>query len=518
MRKVLLFLSIFTVSFLPALSCQAQSQRGDILFQTGFNSAAQLKTYLHFDAKKMQLDKSTSPSSLRVECPTTNGISDAKLSIPLPIKKLRGMRVKFSATVKAQDVAKPAYSYNGVKVMLNIVLPNGQTYPQLNGVRGTFDWKRIQWEATIPANATAVYLVLGLENTTGTAWFNDVRISLVKKLRNRPAQPVSGPVYTGHPGIPRLRGAMIPANLSSESAHVLGKEWNANLVRYQLLWHGYGKNEADLQEGVYDKWLDKKLDELDAFLIDAKKDGLMVVIDLHTPPGGRSSNTSDRIFQEKKYQDMLLTVWNKISRRYKSKKIIWGYDLVNEPIEGMVSDDLLDWHDLATKVAQTIRHNDPDHAIIVEPANGDLNYFESLGPIPVSGVVYSFHIYDPFPYTNQGISKPVGLTYPSKQWNKDTLRETLHPIIQFQHDYNVHIYIGEAGVVRWAPGAAQWLSDVLDIFEENGWDWTYHAFREWQGWSVELSANQKDLTPSTTPTDRQKVILSWFAKNQKPRW
>jgi hypothetical protein len=26
------------------------------------------------------------------------------------------------------------------------------------------------------------------------------------------------------------------------------------------------------------------------------------------------------------------------------------------------------------------------------------------------------------------------------------------------------------------------MRDAIELFEEAGWDWTYHAFREWQGW------------------------------------
>src|SRR5690606_37499685 len=97
------------------------------------------------------------------------------------------------------------------------------------------------------------------------------------------------------------------------------------------------------------------------------------------------------------------------------------------------------------------------------------------------------HFYMPWSYTAQGVNgMPTGLQYPGvikgKSWNKTQIRESLRQVIEFQHDYNVQIYVGEAGVVRWAPGAAQWLNDVISVFEENGWDWTYHAFREWHGW------------------------------------
>ena len=30
------------------------------------------------------------------------------------------------------------------------------------------------------------------------------------------------------------------------------------------------------------------------------------------------------------------------------------------------------------------------------------------------------------------------------------------------------------------------IRDCIAVFEELGWDWTYHAYREYQGWSVQL--------------------------------
>ena len=60
------------------------------------------------------------------------------------------------------------------------------------------------------------------------------------------------------------------------------------------------------------------------------------------------------------------------------------------------------------------------------------------------------------------------------------------------------------------------IRDLIDLFEEYGWDWSYHAFREWAGWSVEHTTDPKDWQPSPTPTNREKLLKAWFAKNQRP--
>ncbi|HWH70495.1 MAG TPA: hypothetical protein VNT26_14000, partial [Candidatus Sulfotelmatobacter sp.] len=100
------------------------------------------------------------------------------------------------------------------------------------------------------------------------------------------------------------------------------------------------------------------------------------------------------------------------------------------------------------------------------------------------------------------------------------LERALQPVIDFQQRYNVHIYIGEFSAIRWAPehSAGRYLSDLIEIFEAQGWDWSYHAFREWNGWSVEHGADPQDNQPAPAPTDRQQLLLKWFGRNQKPQW
>lgn len=104
-----------------------------------------------------------------------------------------------------------------------------------------------------------------------------------------------------------------------------------------------------------------------------------------------------------------------------------------------------------------------------------------------------------------------------KPWDKAQLEKALQPVINFQNRFRVHIYIGEFSAIRWAPdhSACRYLSDLIDIFESQGWDWSYHAFREWSGWSVEHGPDRQDTQPVSSPTDRQRLLCRWFALNRK---
>lgn len=458
--------------------------------------------------------------SLRVEAPA-GAVNPASVRIALPLEPLRGARVQVEALVKADGVTAPPKPWNGIKVMLHTRSPDGDQWAQQNNVAGSFDWKRVGFSARVSAGADLVELVLGLEAVQGVAWFDDVKVTVTAAPRVRPTNAPSGPVFKGH-SLPRLRGVMISPGVTEADLMTLG-EWGANHVRWQLLWGGFPNGPADRGDlTAYDAWLDGALRQLDGLLPVCERLGIKVLIDLHTPPGGRNEAKECRLFHEQRFQESLIAWWEKIARRYRGSKTVWGYDLVNEPVEGLVGTGLMSWPALASETARRVRALDAEHAIVLEPEPwGGPEALAEFEPIPVPGVVYSVHMYQPFKFTHQGVyDDPVGVRYPGeidgRKWDKDQLRRALRPVIEFQRDYGAHIYIGEFSAIRWAPddGAFRYLRDVIEICEEQGWDWAYHAFREWQGWSVEHGGDRRDTARSPTPTSREKLLREWFAKNR----
>jgi len=473
---------------------------------------------------------------LLVDLPAAEGQKSWYVRRALPVEQIRGTKVGVECRIRADGVAQPPHNWNGVKCMVHTVSPLGPQWVHSHPLWGTFDWRPVGFVAEIPPDATEAWLVLGLENTHGRAWFDDLRVRVVGHRRRRPAtqpsvsEPTAPAVKTGPqaatPGLPpgvRLRGTMISPQVTEEDLRVLGGQWKANHVRWQLLWGGFPHgpaDRADVQE--YEAWLESALQHLDRLLPVCRELGIKVCIDLHTPPGGRDPDSVYRMFRQKQFQETFVRVWEKMARRYRDESAVWGYDLVNEPVEGLVPDGLLDWRALAELTARRIRRIDPHHAIIVEPVPwGVPEGLDWLEPLDVPGVVYSAHMYMPFPFTHQGIhGNPAGVSYPGqiagRYWDKQALREALRPVIEYQKDYQAPIYIGEFSAIRWAPGksAYNYLRDVIEIFEEHGWHWAYHAFREWDGWSVEHGPDPKDPKPTTQPTDRQLLLRQWFEKNR----
>ncbi len=516
---------LLAVFLLPLSFCLAQPvPRGHVFFFEDFEPANALSRW----SGKAEIEAGQAGHMLKIERKDANS-SSGTISIKLPVEQMRGYQVHGTARIRGQGVSKKPNPWNGVKFMLVIETPGGRQWPQAPDVpEGTFDAQTFRLFTRVPKDATGATLVLGLEQVTGAVWFDDVRISAGRPpIKDVPPAPADKPIYTGH-SIPRLRGAMISPNIDEAGLRTLGQEWNANLIRWQLIRTGMKSGQTPSLDS-FDPWIQGELARLDKALPLCQKYGICVVVDLHSPPGGQATSggyqgSDAGLFTSKAAQDKFVQTWRHIAKRYKGHPMIWGYDLANEPVEGAVADDCDDWHSLATRTAKAIREIDADRAIIVEPADwGGPQGLLDFQPLDVPNIVYSVHMYIPHQFTHQGVHGPSQpLVYPGrvagKQWDKAALEEALRPAIEFQRKYRVHIYLGEFSAIRWAPDNSgyRYLKDCIEIFEKYGWDWSYHAFREWSGWSVEHSEDPQIAKPVATPTDRQKLLCEWFAKNQKP--
>ncbi len=520
------WLSAIVLALLQGVVCAEERPllpRSHVLFSTDFEGPDALKGW----SGKAGLEPGfEGGQALCIERPAGSPEGSSTVQFTLPVETMRGYLVNFSATIRAENVSAKPQPWNGVKFMAPIVAEDGPSWPAAETPVGTFGWKRFSFAARVPNDAKSISLCLGLELVTGKAWFDNVRVSVGKPPIVVKPRSVIGPVYKGH-DLPRLRGAMVSPEIDEASLRLFGQEWKANLIRWQLIRRGRIADPLDLD--AYNQWLRSALAQFDAALPLCEKYGLRVVLDLHSPPGGQSTSggyagSDHGLFTNAACQERFVALWEEIARKYRNAKAIWGYDLANEPVEDVIEEGLADWQELAQRTAKAIRAIDPKRTIIVEPANwGSPDGLKDFQPLDVPNVVYSVHMYVPGAFTHQGVhGGNRRYVYPGeiegKRWDKAALEAALKPAIDFQKAYGVHIYLGEFSAIRWAPdhSACRYLRDLIEIFEAHDWDWTYHAFREWDGWSVEHGPDPKDHRPSPTPTDRQRLLRSWFDKNAAP--
>ncbi|MBP5543006.1 MAG: cellulase family glycosylhydrolase [Kiritimatiellae bacterium] len=490
---------------------------------------------------------------LIIDIPAEAYPADAVAEADLPAALFDGAE-GFSMAIDAEGkaLAKPTKGYLGLKFQFHLKenATGREAWPNTRNRIGDFQFGELRNDTTFGGgHPDSITLMLGLQGTSGRVEFD------LSTLRGAPSLGLFQRINqdwivrypdTGMAGTPQsnllqgssdlagspqpggrrgepLRGVMLPGRNPTEDDFATLAEWGVTLVRYQMIrnWSGVGDNR-DIPEFL--SWLDGKLDCLEQVVLPcARKHGIKVVVDLHVPPGGRDAVREMSMFREKEYADAFIDIWRRIATRFKGNSdVIYGYDLINEP--NQLDRALFDYWTLQRLAAEAIREIDPNTAIIMESNGWDsAATYAYLSPLAMDNVIYQVHCYTPMEFTHQGVyGAPKDIKWPdeSKGWNKDFLRMTLQPVRDFEARHGAKIYVGEFSAAAWAPGAEQYLRDCISLFEEYGWDWTYHAFREASVWDVEKAGEHFDSMKPTPDTPRKQVLLEGFAAatGRQPLW
>ena len=426
--------------------------------------------------------------------------------------------VEWQVRVRGRGIKKPAKPYLGVKAMLVYDEAGGERrYPGPIGATGDFGWITIRYRTAFRngVRGNMAKLVLGLQETEGEVEYDLSSLRIASAAT--PAEQIDGTrtcKYTPRvTALPQLRGVMSPSRPMNEDDFVKLHEWGVKLLRYQMnrFWNLHYANR-DLQD--YDKWLDSKLDHLNSTVLPlAARYGIKVAIDLHMPPGGKASDGEMNMFYEPEYAAHFVECWREIARRFKGHPSLYGYDILNEPIQTYNPTDELGWWGLQKKAAEAIRAIDPTTPIIVEANHADSpDGFAEMPVLDIDDVIYEVHLYSPMEFTHQGVSKsrphvPARWPDAAKGWDGTYLRQELEKVRKFQLKHDARIFVGEFSAIAWAEDAEKWMEDAISIFSEYGWDWTYHAYGEFEGWSVEHSAERPyDFHPADD-TPRKAALL-----------
>ncbi|NMC47523.1 MAG: glycoside hydrolase family 5 protein [Chloroflexi bacterium] len=209
---------------------------------------------------------------------------------------------------------------------------------------------------------------------------------------------------------------------------------------------------------------------------------------------------NDTVWSDPQAQTAWAEMWQYTADRYKDNPVVVGYKLMVEPNAADIlygidspgeffraySGSLSDWVTFYPKIVSAIREVDNETPILVG-ADGysSVAWLPYLTPADAENMVYVAHQYMPYDtYTHQ--STRAKNSYPSQfdvnndgdqeNFDKHYLSNLLQPVRQYQKKYTVPIAIDEFGVKRWVPGAADYLIDLLDLFEQAGWN---YAIWEW---------------------------------------
>ena len=439
----------------------------------------------------------------------------AEGSFPIDLTPYRNCEIAISIRARAEDVAKPKLHYMGIKFMLKYQGADKKWYyPECNHLSGSFD-KELVIRHVVAGDAGAAAIIMTLSQASGKIIYDlsTLKIRIVSRKKNpdlicRYSDAVRNrPVHRG------VMSPCIGADREENFAEL--KKWNANLMRFQINIGG----PAEKDPALYNKYLRRYIDEITPRVLDlGQKYGVKIIIDLHMVPGGGQMRGGETIFDSEESVAEFCRIWEEIATKFKDHPALYGYDLFNEPSQTKPAK--FDYWEVQRLAAEKIRKIDPETPIYIQSNMLASPYtFDTLSPIDLNNIIYEVHCYDPFLYTHSPYTKEDRLAgkprpvYPDDYWNADSIKGHLDKVIAFAHHHKAKIYVGEFSARAGAPGAAQYLKDSIAAFEEQGWDWTYHAFREGNIWSVEHDGPSDDELVPTPDTDRKQVLLEAFRKN-----
>ena len=408
------------------------------------------------------------------------------------LAQFEGRTLSASVLARAETLSTPERSTYGIKVMLVFQDPetDAYRYPEAPRPAAPFEWRTMEVVDTVSGGARSERgrLWLGLQGVSGRVQFD---LSTAEVVNGDPLFPqVNGDLtcdYTDRvSAAPQKRGVMLPGKACTENDFQTLCEWGVTLVRYQMT-EGPTPSSGETTEAYlsrYRTWLGGKLDHLDHDVLPwAVRYGMEVVVDLHTPPGGNDG----RMMNDESLATEFISLWRGIATRFLGRAGIYGYDLWNEP--NQTGPALYDYWTLQRLAAEAVRAVDPETPIVVESNKKDSPLtFSYLSPMALTNVIYQLHMYEPGSYTHQGVAGETNfeiIDYPREGRDKAYLEQVLSAARAFETAHGAKIYVGEFSAPSWAGGVETYLADLMDIFRSYGWDWTYHAFREWAGWSVE---------------------------------
>ncbi len=447
-----------------------------------------------------------------------NAVAEADLPADL-FADAEGFSISISA--KGQALAKPTKSYLGLKFQMHWrdEKSGREGWPNCRNRIGDFTETELRADGSFNgAHPDTVTLMLGIQSSTGRVEFD------LSTLCGAPSpglfRRINQDFIVRYPADAArtkktLRGCMLPGRATTEDDIETLHQWGATMARFQIMrnWSGNDDNQ-DLAE--YAAWIDSRIDNLEDVLRWARARGMKIVVDVHVPPGGkRASDREMNMLHNDVFANAWIDTWRRIATRLRGNHdVIYGYDLINEPHQHDRAKN--DYWSLQRRAAEVVRAIDPDTPIVIESNGSDApGPYEYLSPLRMDNVIYQVHVYAPMAFTHQGVhGSPVGAKWPDpeQKWDIEYLRKVLVPVREFEKRHHAKIYVGEFSAIAWAEGAENYIRDCISLFEEYGWDWTYHAFREWKGWSVEHEGpDEKNMVPSAD-NPRKRALLDGFAR------
>lgn len=301
---------------------------------------------------------------------------------------------------------------------------------------------------------------------------------------------------------------------------------HVNAVALALSVRSTAEFENMTPEGAWNTnimWADSMLDACKRYGIE----GIITFTEVPIDPSKGYNETKPEFWENPFSREEAVRLAGKLAKHFSSRgKELGAYEILSEPVvyRGSKVESPQSWPELREKIIREIRKYDPNRYIIVTPGfGGETSSYKDFSPLPFKHIIYGTHIYNPHLFTHQGLRDiPRGMTYPGK-FDKNGLEESMKPLIDFKDKYHALIYVGEFSAIRWAPGANQYVSDLIDLFDKHGFGWMYFCYNSFHGWNP--SYDEEYVAPGDSPapwswvgfkSKRWAVLKKAYGKNVEP--
>ncbi len=258
---------------------------------------------------------------------------------------------------------------------------------------------------------------------------------------------------------------------------------------------------------------------LDGAVKEILDNGLNVVLDIHPEDDYKHALRDD-----KEAQAAFVQFWSDFATHYAGsdpERVL--FEVLNEP----EFNDAAAWANLEGQVVPVVRKAAPLHTIVATGAHySGLRDLLEFQPVADRNVIYTFHDYEPFPFTHQGATwtmsqvKPLSdIPYPSTAaniapklseeptldaqfwlneygldlWNAARIESEIEFARKWGEQYHVPVWCGEFGVFRAHADPAMraaWIHDTRTAFEANGIGWDMWDYRSNFGLATDVSGKR----------------------------
>lgn len=238
-------------------------------------------------------------------------------------------------------------------------------------------------------------------------------------------------------------------------------------VRIPIRWSAHAKKSAPY---TIDPVFLTRADQVISWALEA---GLTTIIDIHHDPAFRDGSQAEL--------DRIDGIWTQLAAHYRDAPPRLLFELVNEP-PGAFPKGFMDRAN--ARLVATIRATNPTRTIIYGADRW--NSFDALTravPPDDRNLIATFHYYDPFAFTAQGMndgnggSYPTGLTWGSKA-DLAALYRDFDRVAEWAARNDQAVLLGEFGVNARVPIGQRttWITAVRFAAEKRGFAWCNWAF------------------------------------------